>query len=446
MNFLEVSRHTVKKSKPKKTKTIKDKPYWSVNDICEYTKSLLNKDTTFNDIYIKCLVKKVSVYPYCVYVDVMDANVKSKKVTMSVSIQTKYYKKEIKNNDVVFFRGRIDIDASRSCIKLYANEYDFDANQESNYDFIMNNLKKNKILDIPKKSIPENIKNIAIISSENASGLKDCINVLQNGICCNIYFYHSPVQGPQTKKGITANLELLNKRDDIDIVLIIRGGGAKTDLEWFDDYDIATAVKTSMHPVICGIGHETDHTILDIVADISCTTPTQVGHFILAKLMERKEKIQRLIDYYNNAFNQLCEKLKLCDTYITTGNNIIFTNLKHQMSNIIGAYNVKLNEIDNSMTSIRELTMRGFSKYESYIHKTEILDKIYEQKNMEIHETLRKAQELLNKHETIKIISKKNKNITTKKEFSKMLKNKKGFHIKFLDGTLSHKKLKELCK
>lgn len=144
-------------------------------------------------------------------------------------------------------------------------------------------INRNKMLPVP--AAPQRI---AVISAEGAAGYGDFMNQLtQNPDGFKIYthLYPAVMQGDRTVPTVMKALEdVACDADQWDAVAIIRGGGATTDLNSFDNYELARAVATFPLPVIVGIGHERDRTVLDEIACIRCKTPTAVAEYIIGAL------------------------------------------------------------------------------------------------------------------------------------------------------------------
>lgn len=129
-------------------------------------------------------------------------------------------------------------------------------------------------------------RKIAVISSETAAGYGDFLNQLQNnsaGIEFNVLLFPAIMQGERTAQSVLAALDLVEQTSGIiswDCVVIIRGGGATTDMNGFDDLQLARRVATFPIPVVVGIGHERDRCVLDEIACIRCKTPTAVAAWL----------------------------------------------------------------------------------------------------------------------------------------------------------------------
>lgn len=133
--------------------------------------------------------------------------------------------------------------------------------------------------------LPPVLQHIAVISSENAAGYEDFRqHLLGNpfGYAYRSVLFPAAMQGEQAEKEIIAQLKKIKRRTgEFDVVAIMRGGGARLDLNAFDSYDLGKAVAECPLPVLVGIGHEIDETVLDLVAHQSLKTPTALADFLL---------------------------------------------------------------------------------------------------------------------------------------------------------------------
>ncbi len=137
--------------------------------------------------------------------------------------------------------------------------------------------------------LPVVLQRIAVLSSEKAAGFQDFLKHLGGnsfGYRFQVDFFQVAVQGALVEKEVIAQLDTIaKKRADYDAVVIIRGGGARLDLAAFDSLPLAIAVANMPLPVLTGIGHDVDETVLDLVAHTSLKTPTAVADFILHRNM-----------------------------------------------------------------------------------------------------------------------------------------------------------------
>ena len=128
---------------------------------------------------------------------------------------------------------------------------------------------------------------LGVISSSQAAGWGDAQRQFQqSGIGFTISFIDVRVQGEDSPPQVVSALKTLSRRDDIDLVLLMRGGGSKSDLAAFDDEQIALAISQCRHPVFTGIGHQIDTSIADVIAHTAHITPTACAQAVIALVEE----------------------------------------------------------------------------------------------------------------------------------------------------------------
>ena len=188
---------------------------------------------------------------------------------------------------------------------------------------IIQRLKNRGLIDKNKQlSIPRLVQRIAVISSPTAAGYADFVHQLQNnphGFAYDITLFPAIMQGTQTEDSILSALDNINNsqlsilNSQFDIVVVIRGGGATSDLQAFDSELLAERCANFPLPILTGIGHLRDETILDLVAYQNLKTPTAVAEYIIShtldlafSLDEMAEKIQVSVRLYlEKEFNYL---------------------------------------------------------------------------------------------------------------------------------------------
>lgn len=166
---------------------------------------------------------------------------------------------------------------------------------------IMALLEKDGVIDMNRSlEFPLLPKNIAVISSPTAAGLGDFMNQLEHNSFAyrfHVKLFPAVMQGERAAESVIAALEKIYEYESVfDAVVIIRGGGSQTDLGCFDSYDLAANIAQFPLPVIAGIGHERDETIVDRVAWRRVKTPTAAAAFLIetfqmaeSRLLEAKE-------------------------------------------------------------------------------------------------------------------------------------------------------------
>ena len=161
---------------------------------------------------------------------------------------------------------------------------------------IIRQLEADGVVDMNKQlQLPKPVQRLAIISSPTAAGYGDFLDQLKNDPSHFAFYtrlFPAVMQGDQAEASIISALESIYEHVDLfDVVVIIRGGGATTDLACFDSYDLALNCAQFPLPVVAGIGHQRDYTILDMVAHTSVKTPTAVAEFLIANLQEAENHV-----------------------------------------------------------------------------------------------------------------------------------------------------------
>jgi exodeoxyribonuclease VII large subunit len=138
-----------------------------------------------------------------------------------------------------------------------------------------------------KKAIPPLPSRIGIVTSAQAAALRDILNVLQRRHhSVNVLIYPAQVQGDAASHEVAAGVRFFNQHDNVDVIVIARGGGSAEDLASFNNEALARTVAASEIPVISAIGHETDFTIIDFVADLRAPTPSAAAELVIRSRQE----------------------------------------------------------------------------------------------------------------------------------------------------------------
>ena len=150
--------------------------------------------------------------------------------------------------------------------------------------------------EVNKKPIPSFVKRVGVVTSPDGAVVRDIISTLKRrNEFLKIVIYPTPVQGNGSVEGIVNALNTANQRDEVDVVILARGGGSIEDLWSFNDENVARCISQSILPTISAIGHETDVTISDFIADLRAPTPTAAAEIVSINLSDIFEKLE----YFN---------------------------------------------------------------------------------------------------------------------------------------------------
>lgn len=180
-----------------------------------------------------------------------------------------------------------------------------------------------------KKPIPKFAKKVGVVTSETGAVIRDIINVARSkNRFTDIIVYPSKVQGVGAEDEIIKGVEYFNTRDDIDVIIIARGGGSLEDLSPFNTEKIVKGIYASNIPIISAVGHETDFTLCDFASDLRVPTPSVAGEIAF---FDYEAIYKNLVDLNLYFYKNLSSRLKVYkDNFFNLSENISKTiKLKH---------------------------------------------------------------------------------------------------------------------
>ena len=219
----------------------------------------------------------------------------------------------------------------------------------------------NRELDIP--ALPQRI---AVISSATAAGYGDFCDQLSNnvyGFRFYVKLFPALMQGEDVERSVISAMDAVaSRRDDFDVLIIIRGGGAVSELSCFDSYDLAFNIANFPLPVITGIGHERDDTVADTVAHTKVKTPTAAAEFLINKVFDTASELENITRSMSDAVNNRMNAEKLRIERLTQKLPSLFAMVKVRREQILeNLWNRAVTGVSNVMTA--------------QIHKLELMEK-----------------------------------------------------------------------
>jgi exodeoxyribonuclease VII large subunit len=146
-----------------------------------------------------------------------------------------------------------------------------------------------------KKPIPVLPRRIGVVTSPRGAALQDILNILRRRHeTVGVLIYPAQVQGEAAPAEVSAGIRYFNRAQNVDVIVVTRGGGSLEDLAAFNDEGLARTVAASQLPVISAVGHETDVTIMDFVADLRAPTPSAAAELVIRSKQEVEEQVQNL--------------------------------------------------------------------------------------------------------------------------------------------------------
>lgn len=222
-----------------------------------------------------------------------------------------------KSGDSIELKGRVTLYEARGEYQIQAEQMRR-AGLGSLFEAFLalkNKLNAEGLFDpVNKRQIVEHPRAIGVITSLTAAALRDVLTALaRRAPHVPIVIYPAQVQGAGAALQLRQALALANDRQEVDTILLVRGGGSIEDLWSFNDEALARDIASSVIPVVSGVGHETDFTIADFVADLRAPTPTAAAELVCTariELLERVERVQeRLSLSMRRKFERLAQRL-----------------------------------------------------------------------------------------------------------------------------------------
>lgn len=292
----------------------------TVSQLNRYVNSLLEADPQLSGLFIKGEISSFKRYPSGhLYFNLKDEKSAVSCVMFRSAAQGLSF--EPSDGQKVILYAKASLYDRDGKFQLYVNSMKTDGIGDLYLAFeqLKNRLHEEGLFDpTHKKKIPTLPRKIGVVTSPSGAVIRDIIHVLTRrfpDFC--LVLMPAQVQGTAAAQSIVSALEELNRREDIDVIIVGRGGGSLEDLWCFNEEIVARAVFRSKIPVISAVGHETDYTICDFVADERAPTPSAAAELAMpikteciGQIRLQKQKLKTLLE------NKLqYEKLKL--THLT---------------------------------------------------------------------------------------------------------------------------------
>lgn len=279
----------------------------TVTQVNYYIKSLLDESVPLKNIFI---VGEISNFKYYyrsghMYFTLKDENSQLKAVMFSSYAQRLKFKPE--DGMRVICRGRISLYERDGVYQLYAEDMQPDGIGALNLAFeqLKEKLGREGLFDeIHKKPIPEYPRKIGVATSNIGAAIEDIKNITRRRYpVSELVIVPTIVQGDLAGADIVKSIQILDSIDDVDVIIVGRGGGSIEDLWAFNTEEVARAVFNCSTPIISAVGHETDFTICDFVADLRAPTPSAAAELAVPD-------INNLINFVDNAESTLSALLR----------------------------------------------------------------------------------------------------------------------------------------
>lgn len=299
----------------------------TVSSLNNYIKNIIDEDEMLNNVYIKGELSNFKRhYSGHLYFTLKDEASLIKCVMFKS--YAGYLRFEPKDGMSVVILGSVSVFERDGVYQVYAKgmEPDGMGALHTAYEQLKEKLSKEGLFDEKyKKPIPLLPRAIGVVTSKTGAVIRDIINVTTRRFPnVNIKLYPAAVQGEGAAETIVKGIEFFNREKNVDTIIIGRGGGSLEDLWPFNEEITARAIFNSELPIISAVGHETDFTISDFVADLRAPTPSAAGELAVPDILEVKWKIENINKRLANSLKQKVEKMK--EKYYLIANSKVLKN------------------------------------------------------------------------------------------------------------------------
>ena len=211
--------------------------------------------------------------------------------------------------------------------------------------------------DLHKKLLPTYPRRIGVITSPSGAAVRDIINVTKRRYpLADIYLYPSLVQGDGAESNLISGLEYFGSSGLVDVIIIARGGGSIEDLWAFNSERLARKIYDLQIPIISAVGHETDFTICDFVADMRAPTPSAAAEIAVPDVRDLILRIDGIGERLSSALIRLTERKKerllaLAESEVLVSPTVIFEEKREAISDL---YKAASAEVDRTVTDLRK--------------------------------------------------------------------------------------------
>ncbi len=342
----------------------------SVSQLNNYIKEKVSQDEFLNNVYIKGEISNFKHhYTGHMYFTLKDEN------SLIKCVMFKTYTSNLnfvpKDGMKVLILGTVSVYERDGIYQIYckAMEEDGIGNLYLEYEKLKNKLEMEGLFDKQyKKEIPFMPKVIGVLTSKTGAVIRDIINVsTRRNPNVYIRLLPVPVQGDGAALKIADAIKLMNEKKLADVLILARGGGSLEDLWPFNEEIVARAIVASEIPIISAVGHETDFTIADFVADLRAPTPSAAAELAVANIEDIKINLNGYKNRLAISLNKKLELIKL--QYEKIMSSKVFKEpllrIQEEYLKIDGALKIINDKMLNKYTESKYLLMNSMSKLDS---------------------------------------------------------------------------------
>ncbi|MFC1906088.1 exodeoxyribonuclease VII large subunit [Chloroflexota bacterium] len=281
---------------------------YSVGQVTTYARERLDSDERLNDLWVKGETSNLyRSQADHLYFTIKDAEGQLK----CVLFKSEKPSATLENGMAVIIHGRLSIYEPRGDLQVYVDLVQPEGVGVLHLAFqqLKDKLEKEGLFDVSRKRpLPCYPRRIGVVTSPTSAAYSDVVNIIGRRYpLVEIILAPTLVQGDLAASGVVQAISDLNRTVSIDLIILVRGGGSLEDLWAFNEEPVARAIYTSRIPIITGIGHETDFSIADYVADMRAPTPSAAAEISVPDRLDIKERIQ---SYSNTILSTVEEDLE----------------------------------------------------------------------------------------------------------------------------------------
>ncbi len=331
----------------------------SVSELNKYISRLLSSDEVLSDVFVQGEISNFKHHSSGhLYFSLKDDDSKLNCVMFKNAAY--YLNFHPVDGDSVRVRGRIGVYEKNGNYQVYVNSMEKNGIGElyEQYVKLLTELKDKGYFDKDrKKQIPFLPERIAVITSPTGAAVRDIISVIKRR-CLYTTIIVCPVlvQGENASEQISNMIETINNNHVSDLIILARGGGSIEELWAFNELNVANSIYTSDIPIISGVGHETDFTIADFIADMRAPTPSAAAELSVPDLKDvlftiEGFKTMIIEGAYSSITDRITQLKRIKEKYFSEGMNEHLKRYKNMLDNTFKLMNIK---ISHKMQMYRE--------------------------------------------------------------------------------------------
>lgn len=276
---------------------MESKNIFSVSNINKYIKMVFDKDPFLSYVAIKGEITNFKAHSSGhLYFTLKDETSTIKCVMFKSAAQN--LKVKLQDGSAVVVMGSVSVYDVGGTYQVYVKSITLDGVGElyAKYEELKKKLEAEGLFSpMYKKKIPFMPNRVGVITSSTGAVIRDIINVSTRRFSKpNLLLFPAAVQGDMVASTVISGLRYFNQANNVDVIIIARGGGSFEDLFGFNDENLARAIFASKIPVVSAVGHETDFTICDFVSDLRAPTPSAAAELVYPSEMEITSKLDTL--------------------------------------------------------------------------------------------------------------------------------------------------------